>query len=97
MYPAPLDACMNRRDDGVTNFGRQYSDANVIKTLDCFLVYSFYPLSSTVRKSRDPGILDREELFLQLKIEETFSWEDFFNPTSRIISEVANTNSCATK
>ena len=40
----------------------------------------------TVRKSRDPAILDSEQLFLQLKIEEIFSWQNFFNSISKIIS-----------
>ena len=38
----------------------------------------------TEQKSRDPAILDSEQLFLQLKIEE---WQNFFNSISKIISE----------
>ena len=36
--------------------------------------------ASTVQKRRDPAILDREELFLQLEIEEIFFSEEFSNP-----------------
>ena len=36
-----------------------------------------YLISITVRKRRDPAILDREELFLQLDIEEIFFSEEF--------------------
>ena len=50
--------------------------------------------SITVRKRRDPAILDREELFLQLKIEEIFLVE-LSNLILNIIFEVANMNLCA--
>ena len=50
----------------------------------------------TVRKRRDPAILDREELFLQLEIEEIFFSGEFCNPISKIIPKLANTNRCAT-
>ena len=40
----------------------------------------------TVRKSRDPAILDREELFLQLQNEEINGWENFFYPVSKSVS-----------
>ena len=51
----------------------------------------------TARKRRDPAILDREEIFLQLKIEEIFFTEVFFNHILNIISKVAKTNSGAPK
>ena len=47
-----------------------------------------------MRKRRDPAILDREELFLQLKIEEIFL-EELRNLILNIIFEVANMNLCA--
>ena len=43
--------------------------------------------SPTVRKSRDPAILDREELFLQLKIEELSLREVYCNPISKFFSK----------
>ena len=46
----------------------------------------------TVRKRRDPAILDREELFLQLEIEEIFFSGEYCNLISKIIPKVANTN-----
>ena len=53
------------------------------------------PFQSTVRKRRDPAILDCEEVFLQLDIEEIFFSEEFSNPFSKIIYKVANKNRCA--
>ena len=41
---------------------------------------------STVRKRRDPAILDREELFLQLQNEEINGWGKFCSPVSKSIS-----------
>ena len=50
-----------------------------------------------MRKRRDPAILDREESFLQLEIEEIFFSQEFYNPISKIIPKVANTSRCAPK
>ena len=51
------------------------------RALPKLLIYLiFWLISLTVRKRRDPAILDREELFLQLEIEEIFFSEEFSNP-----------------
>ena len=72
------------------------SDTNIqqfTKVFNHTLIYH----QSTVRKRRDPAILDREELLLQLKIEEIFFSEEFCYPILKIISNVANTNLCSLK
>ena len=43
-------------------------------------VFVFRKGRRTVRKRRDPAILDREEQVLKLKIEEIFFSEEFSNP-----------------
>ena len=48
----------------------------------------FCGISITVRKKRDPAILDREELFLQLQIEEINDWDKFCYPVSKSISSL---------
>ena len=42
-----------------------------------FFRHTFDMLRTTVRKRRDPAILDREEQFLKLKIEEIFFSDEY--------------------
>ena len=52
---------------------------------------------SPMTQCENAANLHHKKLFFQLKIEEIFSKENFFNSISKIISEKVNTNSCAPK